>query len=70
MTIRSLLSRCRPRFSRRVWITLGIAALCFLVSWIFFVIRTGMASRLHDQRAAFTWSENGTGASQLTVFFP
>ncbi|MCR4763224.1 MAG: ABC transporter permease [Lachnospiraceae bacterium] len=55
---------------KRILIWLLAMACSFACALLLYGIRHGMQARLYDQRAVYTWSENGENASQISVFYP
>lgn len=60
----------RRHFTPRILLLLAVSLLLFLAAGILYLIRIRTVSGLYDQQAAKTWSENGEGVSQISVFWP
>ena len=55
---------------RHIYVLLIIAAALLVLSVIPYAVRIPLESSLIDQRAAETWSDEGKGVSQISVFYP
>lgn len=58
------------RLSKKTVLWLSVALAFLACSGILLFLTDRMKKRLYDQQAVRTWTEDGKGASQLTVFYP
>ncbi|MCR5092469.1 MAG: ABC transporter permease [Lachnospiraceae bacterium] len=58
------------RVPRYIYVLLIIAAALLVLALIPYVIRVTLEDSLIDQQAAETWSDEGKGVSQISVFYP
>ena len=60
----------RRHFTPRILIALAVSLILFLAALALYLVRTHMAGKLFDQQAALSWSEDGSGVSQISIFWP